>query len=89
MWSGRPRCRWSRNNAPHTMSGDALVMMDRQKGKFVFECDGPGCSEVLETGESNFQLARDALANEDWRTQKSQRADEWNHFCPNCQKTRR
>lgn len=56
-------------------------MLDRQKGRFVFECDR--CDEVLETDTSDFQLARDTMKAEGWRSRKNKK-DEWDHFCPKC-----
>lgn len=58
-------------------------MLDRQKGKYVVECDGPGCSEVLDTEMSDFGSAREVMREQDWKSVK--RTDgEWAHFCPDC-----
>lgn len=56
-------------------------MLDRQHGDVIFECDG-GCGEVLETGTSNFDAARNALRRENWKTRKI--GEEWTHLCPGC-----
>ncbi len=59
-------------------------MHDRQKGKHVFECDGPGCSEVNETGAVDFREALDILKSDEWQAWK--RDEKWEHFCPNCKR---
>lgn len=58
-------------------------MMDRQKGKFVVECDGPGCMEVLETETGDFSAARERMRQEGWKSRKNKQ-DEWEHFCEAC-----
>jgi hypothetical protein len=57
-------------------------MMDRQGGKFVFECDG--CTEVLETNTGNFATAKELLDAECWRARRVK--DEYEHYCPKCKK---
>jgi hypothetical protein len=56
--------------------------MDRQAGKFEFECDG--CSNVLATGTGDFTAAKELHDAEGWRVR--QIAGEWEHFCPRCSK---
>jgi hypothetical protein len=58
-------------------------MMDRQKGKWLFECNG--CGEILDTDTGNFKLAQDARRDEGWSARQKPRSDdEWEHFCPKC-----
>jgi hypothetical protein len=57
-------------------------MMDRQKGKFVVECNA--CGDVLDTTHSDFNAAREAMTEENWQARKNKK-DEWEHFCPSCQ----
>jgi len=58
-------------------------MMDRQKGKLVFECDA--CGEVLETGESDFEEARAVFKAAEWKAVMGQgRKPEWEHYCAEC-----
>lgn len=56
-------------------------MMDRQKGKIVFECDS--CGETLYTETGDFYTAKEILDGEEWKTRKYE--SEWNHFCPKCE----
>lgn len=57
-------------------------MMDRQKGKWVVQCDG--CSdEVLETGTDVFQEAVAAARDEGWGLRKNKQGD-WENYCPKC-----
>jgi hypothetical protein len=55
-------------------------MLDRQKGKFVVECDS--CPEVLDTETSDFPEALDMMKREGWNIRKI--AGEWLHGCPKC-----
>lgn len=59
-------------------------MLDRQKGKHVFECDS--CADSLETGTGDFQEARQMLQDADWRSRKI--GDVWSHYCPDCRDDR-
>jgi hypothetical protein len=55
-------------------------MMDRQKGKFVAECNV--CGDVLETNTGDFATARECLDAERWKARKIK--DDWEHYCPGC-----
>lgn len=55
-------------------------MIDRQKGKFVAECDE--CGEVEETSRTNFADAWDVLNRDGWTARKV--GDVWTHKCPRC-----
>lgn len=55
-------------------------MLDRQRGKIIFECDV--CGGVFEPDTSDFAEAIAALRNENWKTKKV--GDDWCHSCPNC-----
>lgn len=55
-------------------------MMDRQKGKIVFECEA--CGEVLETDTGNFETAQAVRREAEWRVSKV--GDVWSHYCPSC-----
>jgi len=57
-------------------------MLDRQHGKFVFECDG--CDEVLETDTGDFNEAREAMNLAGWQARKW--GTVWIHSCPECAK---
>lgn len=52
-------------------------MIDRQRGKIVFECDS--CSNVLDTGESDFDQANAMRREEGWLA--SVQHGEWSHYC--------
>jgi hypothetical protein len=52
-------------------------MIDRQRGKIVFECDA--CGDVLETEESEFDEANAVRRDACWIARKID--DEWVHFC--------
>jgi len=59
-------------------------MIDRQKGKIVFECDT--CDAVLVTNESEFEDARGKFKEEGWRAYIEEEATEtkpakWAHSC--------
>jgi hypothetical protein len=63
-------------------------MIDRQKGKFVVECDG--CGDTLETDTTQFRAALDKLKEEDWVSRPKANTDnEFEHFCPGCKGLRR
>ena len=55
-------------------------MLDRQHGKFQFECDG--CGDVLATDERDFAEARAAFTNAGWLARKW--GQDWIHSCPEC-----
>lgn len=55
------------------------MSITRDRGEVVFECDGPQCHETLETGERDFDAARQNLVSESWATRKL--GTEWYHFC--------
>jgi len=55
-------------------------MMDRQRGKILFECDS--CDEVLNTETGDFDDARDQLNRDGWKARKI--GDIWLHGCPDC-----
>lgn len=59
-------------------------MLDRDTDRtIVFHCDGKRCAEVLETETTDFDGAREILADEDWQTRMIN--NEWLHVCPICQ----
>lgn len=55
-------------------------MMTRIHGKIVFECDE--CSDLLDTGEGEFQEALTALRDAGWRAHKA--GADWCHECDQC-----
>jgi hypothetical protein len=57
-------------------------MMDRQKGKFVIECET--CDEVLETNTGDFNEARELMKAERWESVHDDDENTWVHFCPKC-----
>lgn len=60
-------------------------MMDVQKGKVSFECDG--CAEVLETNVAEFGAAQAVRKAEGWSARPPEAPKgSWEHFCPKCQK---
>lgn len=58
-------------------------MMEKQKGKYVFECDG--CNEVNETDEKDFDDARDKIKKDGWRIIFDDGT--FVHYCPSCVKS--
>jgi hypothetical protein len=58
-------------------------MLDRQKGKIIFECDG--CLETLETDTGYFEEALTILRREGWWATPVEGGD-WEHKCPECNK---
>lgn len=52
-------------------------MIDYQRRKIVFECDA--CGDVLETEESDFDLAQRVRRDAGWSAQKV--GADWVHFC--------
>lgn len=57
------------------------MTIEKQKGKFWFECDG--CADILETDERDFQTALDVLKSEGWRAIKG-KDGEFEHKCSRC-----
>lgn len=58
-------------------------MMDRQKGKLVFECDG--CGDVFTTTTGDFELAQALRSEEGWVARRApDELNKWEHFCPKC-----
>ena len=57
-------------------------MIDRQKGKLLFECDGCGTVEEFD-GDVNFNLAWNTLKEKGWKTRKT--GDVWTHACSRCE----
>ena len=55
-------------------------MMDKQKGKYVFECDG--CGDVFESNTDDFDLAQLKRGEAGWIAFKEK--DEWKHKCVSC-----
>ena len=56
-------------------------MLDRQHGKYVFECDS--CKAVLETETGDFDDAQATRKREQWKAEKV--GDVWIHACPDCE----
>lgn len=56
-------------------------MLTRNRdNEIVFECDD--CGTELDTQTRDFDEARTALREADWRTSKD--GDKWVHHCPEC-----
>lgn len=55
-------------------------MIDRQKGRLLFECDA--CSTVEEFDSRDFHEAWEALKEQGWTVRKIDEA--WVHGCPRC-----
>lgn len=53
-------------------------MIDRQRGKIIFECDA--CGDTLETDESDFADANRARRDAGWAAVHV-KGDEWAHYC--------
>jgi hypothetical protein len=62
------------------------MSLTKDHGDIVFQCDGKGCRETLETSTSNFDSARNVLTRNKWRPKKDPATDVWLHFCTDCQK---
>jgi hypothetical protein len=60
-------------------------MIDRQGGFVVFECDG--CDDVLNTQESEFNVAFQEFRAERWIAKKV--GEDWLHLCPDCARDER
>lgn len=58
-------------------------MLDRQKGDYIFQCDG--CYAVLETNTSNFTAAINLLRREGWKSHLRDGDEDWKHYCKTCQ----
>lgn len=56
-------------------------MMDKQKGRYVFECDT--CGETLSTTTGDFDLAQAQRKDEGWIATKDEKQG-WIHLCPTC-----
>lgn len=60
-------------------------MIDRQYGKFVFECET--CHTVLNTDTANFSEALQKMQDEGWANvghQKIGMKPTYTHLCPQC-----
>jgi hypothetical protein len=57
-------------------------VLDRQRGRIVFECDG--CTDTLETGEADFEAARTELRSAGWIARSE--AGVWCHYCEDCKR---
>lgn len=55
-------------------------MIDRQHGRFVFECDY--CDETLDTDETDWAEALAVFKRERWRS--IGQGGEWLHSCSTC-----
>lgn len=58
-------------------------------GDIVFQCDAEACREMLETGTSNFDAARNFLRRAGWKPKRRGNGygeDEWAHLCAGCLK---
>jgi hypothetical protein len=56
------------------------IMIDRQNGDLVFECDT--CGETFESETSDFNSAWNQAKRDGWRVKKI--GTQWVHSCPNC-----
>ena len=56
------------------------MVVDRQKGNIVFECDA--CNEVLDTKTSDWGSAMNVLRGNSWKARKED--EEWVHYCDKC-----
>ena len=56
------------------------MSLTRDHNDIVFECDT--CNELLETGTSSWESARNILHRNDWRPYKVKEA--WLHRCNEC-----
>jgi len=54
--------------------------MDRQHGRYVFECDS--CDEVLDVHTKDWEEAKATMRRDGWHARLI--ADVWLHGCPNC-----
>lgn len=68
--------------------GECGVTVDRQYNALIFMCDQQNsarCEEALETGESEWNAAMDALRGAGWRSFPPRTAGgNWVHCCPRC-----
>ncbi|MGA7072111.1 hypothetical protein [Bradyrhizobium sp.] len=55
-------------------------MLDRQRGKIIFECDV--CGDTLDTETGDFNEARALLEREEWKARKM--GSDWLHSCSKC-----
>ena len=60
------------------------IMLDRQYGKLVVECDA--CGDMLETDTKDFHEARDIMQREGWKIRKEGEGPSgvWLHGCTKC-----
>ena len=58
-------------------------MMQKQKGKYVFECDG--CNDTNDTDKNDFYEAREKLKDDEWKVVFDDGT--WYHYCPSCAKS--
>lgn len=56
-------------------------MMDKQHGKYVFECDS--CDAVFDSGTSDFDLAQLKRKENGWVARKND-GGAWEHCCEDC-----
>jgi Fe2+ or Zn2+ uptake regulation protein len=56
-------------------------MLDRQKGNFIFECEG--CGSILETNTGDWDSALNVLRRNKWKARIY--GGEWHHECSECQ----
>ena len=55
-------------------------MLDRQKGRVVFECDS--CEATTESDTGDFNEAWAAAKRDGWKARKI--GADWVHACPDC-----
>jgi hypothetical protein len=58
-----------------------MTMLDRQKGRLVFECDS--CDAALESKTGDFTEAWAEAKRDGWKSRKI--GDVWVHACPDCE----
>ena len=59
------------------------MSLTQDRGDFIFECDGKGCHETIETRTGNFEAARNQWRRYGWKARKV--GEDWKHFCQVCQ----
>jgi len=59
------------------------MAMIRDHGNIVFECDGRGCLEILETDTPDFEIARAVRDEAGWELRRHNKG-EWQNICPDC-----
>ncbi len=55
------------------------MTIERIKGGVSYFCDLPRCAGCVETGENNFETAREAAKEEGWVFRN--RSGTWKHYC--------